>query len=254
MTTTVFKSDSWYGFLVFWAYLSVRCYSGPASGGRWRTGVGADSGRSGVRTSEIVWQGREARRRRNIIGSGLEFGNVDDVHGPEDPILGGGSMRNVVGDGVPPRRRTAIGAEECASLGFELQVDAVLYGLPLNGRVHFGCGNRLDNLFAGPAEEEGFVGGGQVAAVAALETDNVGLVRDELYHPPCFPGGADAALPDRFFVVVGDKVLVEVASEPDGFGFVEELHRELANELRDDGSRSEYLRIIYLRINGRRDR
>lgn len=96
------------------------------------------------------------------------MGDVNDVDRPEDPILRGGPLRNVVGDGVLPRRSTAIGAQELASLCSELQLEAFLYGLPLGGRVHFGRGKGLDNLSAGPAEEENFVGGGEVAAIAAF--------------------------------------------------------------------------------------
>lgn len=116
--------------------------------------------------------------------------NLHDVDVPEYPVLSGGAMGDVVGDGVAPRGHAAVGAEEVAIAGPELDAVALTDGFPLEGRVKAPGGKGLDDLAAGHAEEERDVGGGEVLAVAALESKHgVGAV-DELDGPAGIAGRA----------------------------------------------------------------
>lgn len=51
--------------------------------------------------------------------------NLNDVDVPEDPILSGGSVRNVVSDGVSPRRQTTVAAEVMTVTSLELDQSSV---------------------------------------------------------------------------------------------------------------------------------
>lgn len=59
----------------------------------------------------------------------------------------------------------------------------------------------MEDFAAGHAEEVGLIGGGQVLAVAAFETDYVAV--DVLDGPFGGFGGAVAVLGDGFFVFLG---------------------------------------------------
>lgn len=130
-------------------------------------------------------------------------------------------------DGVPPRRRAPIGAQVLAAPAPQLHLEPVPDGLPLQGPAGGRAlpGQGLEDLLPGHAEEEGLVGGGEVASVAAPEADEVGPALDGLDGPAGAGGGAVAALAGGLAVVVGDEVLVEVAPELDGPGLREEIHR-----------------------------
>ena len=74
----------------------------------------------------------------------------------------------VVSDGVAPRRKTAVGAEEPVVAGIELDLIAFPDNLPLHRRVEWSC-ERLDHFSTNRIEEELMVQGGEVAVVAAFE-------------------------------------------------------------------------------------
>jgi hypothetical protein len=100
------------------------------------------------------------------------------------------AVRDVVGDGVAPRRDPGVGAEEVAVPRAEPRGSAAAVGAhavavrdPLDGGVE-AVGQRLGHLAPGRAEEERLVGGGEVAAVAAAEAEHAGAVRDGLHQPP----------------------------------------------------------------------
>lgn len=132
-------------------------------------------------------------------------------------------MRDIVGNGVPPRREAAIGAEEVAVAGLELDVGAIPDGLPLKGGVE-AAGEGLDDFPAGHAEEEGLVGGGEILAVAALEADDGVGSGDELDRPFGVLGGSVPVLGHRLLVLLRQEVLVVVAPETHGLSVVEEVH------------------------------
>lgn len=144
-----------------------------------------------------------------------------------------------MGDGVAPRRNAAVGAEELAVAGPELDPIALTDGFPLDGRVE-PSRKGLGHFPAGHAEEVRLVRGGEVAAVAALEADD-GLVALEaaavagvLDSPPGVLGGPISILGHRVLVFVGVEVLVVVALQPDGGGVVEEVHCCLAKKKKED--------------------
>lgn len=102
-------------------------------------------------------------------------------------------------------------------------------GFPLDGRVRARARTRhgQDHFLASHAEEERGIGGGEIVAVAAPESDSPPAPsRDWLDRPPrVYRAARLAALPDCFRVfLVGDEVLVEVAAELDRVGLGEELH------------------------------
>lgn len=129
-----------------------------------------------------------------------------------------------MGDGVSPRRRSAVCPEELPEFRPQLHVKPILPRLPLDGAVGCGGGGGLEDLFSGSAEDEGLVGGGEVLAEAALEADDVGFSGDELHRPADVGGGAVAGLADGILVVGGLEVLGEMALEANNFGATEKLH------------------------------
>jgi len=140
-------------------------------------------------------------------------------------------VRGVVSHGVPPRREPRVGAEEVAVPGAEARAAralsaaaAVADGHPLDGGVE-SVGQGLEHLAAGDAEEEGLVGGGEVAAVAAAEAEHAGGVRDRLHHPPRVRGRRVPVLDHVRLVLVRVQVLVVVAPQPHRPGALEQLHR-----------------------------
>jgi hypothetical protein len=102
--------------------------------------------------------------------------HLHDLDVPEHPVLRGGAVRHVVRDRVPPRREAAVGAEVVAVPRLELRLEAVLDGLPLQRRVGGAAAGRrrLQHLAARHPEQEGLVGGGEVAAVSAAEAHDAG--------------------------------------------------------------------------------
>ncbi|CAL4927869.1 unnamed protein product [Urochloa decumbens] len=176
------------------------------------------------RVSEL----RRGRRLRQHDGRG--FGALgprrEDLHDldvPEHPVLRGGAVGHVVRDGVPPRREPPVGAEEVSIPCLEARLEPVPHGLPLHRRVR-ARGRRLQHLPPRHAEQEGLVGGGEVAAVAAPEADGA-AVRHGLDGPPRVRGRAVAVLRDVHLVLVRVQELVVVALEPHHFGPREQLHR-----------------------------
>ena len=148
---------------------------------------------------------------------------VDDVDVPQNPILCGGAVGDIVGDGIAPWREAAVGAEEVAVAGLELGLDAVADGLPLDGGVEAG-GHGLEDLAAGDAEEEGLVRGGEVAVVAALEAQNRGGPVHDLHRPPGVAGCPVAVLAHVLLVLVRRQIFVVVAPKPDHPRPAEKIH------------------------------
>lgn len=150
--------------------------------------------------------------------------DFNDVDIPKDPVLGGGAVRDIVGHGVAPRRKTAIGAEVVAIPGLKLELETLTDGFPFDGGVK-AAGNSLEDLLAGHTKKERLVGGGEIAAVAADEADDSNRASVAVLHRPTgVGGGAIAVLVDVVFVLLGGKVLVVVAAKPHSLGLVEELH------------------------------
>ncbi|URE22526.1 magnesium ion transmembrane transporter [Musa troglodytarum] len=184
---------------------------------------------------EIRWSGKPTdleigqsggRRRRGRGGGRWRMGqDLDDVDVPKDPVLGGGAVGDVVGDGVAPGGEAAVAAEVVAVAGLELDLDALAEGLPLEGRVEAGRQGQAD-LLAGDAEEEGFVGGGKVAAVAAAETERVGGAVHALHRPPSAARAAVAVLADVFPLLLRHQELVVVAPQPHHLRPGEQLHQQ----------------------------
>ena len=149
--------------------------------------------------------------------------NVKDINVPENPILSGGPLRNIVGHRVPPRRQSPISPQEVAVAGLELDMVPVSDGLPLERGVD-PLGPRLGHLATGHAEQEGMVGGGEVLVVAALEADDGVGVGHELHGPARVLGGSVPVLSHRLLVLVGQQVLIVVATQAHRLGVAEEFH------------------------------
>jgi len=149
--------------------------------------------------------------------------NLDDFHVPEDPVLRGGPVRNIVRDGVSPGRQAPIGAEEVAVASLELDAASVLDGLPLDGGVE-PLRERLEDLVARHAQQEELVGSCEVLAVTALQANYVVVFGHVFDHPPRALRGPLAGLRDRLFVLLRQQVLVVVAAETHRLRAVEEVH------------------------------
>uniref|UniRef100_A0A453M4F8 Uncharacterized protein n=1 Tax=Aegilops tauschii subsp. strangulata TaxID=200361 RepID=A0A453M4F8_AEGTS len=175
-------------------------------------------------------------RRRGLLGRGRGRAGGEHLHDldvPEHPVLGGGAVRHVVGDGVAPGRDAPVGAEvlvpapaDAAGAGLEAHLEAVADGLPLDGRVGAAPGRRgrLQHLAARHAQQERLRGGGQVAAVPAAEAHRAGRVRHGLHRPARARGGAVAVLRDVQLVLVRVQELVVPALQPHRLGVREQLH------------------------------
>lgn len=61
--------------------------------------------------------------------------NLNNIHVPQDPILRGGPVRNIMRNGVSPRRQPAVSSEKIPVTSLELHAPSFLDGLPLNRRV-----------------------------------------------------------------------------------------------------------------------
>lgn len=156
----------------------------------------------------LVGDGRKSGQGRQVLGDGVRLGKLlglEDV--PEDPVLRGGGVGVVVGDGVPPRRRPAVSAEELAAPALQLQLKPVAYRLPLVLPVRrdvVWVHVPLDDLAPRHPQQERHVRRRQVVAVAALQPYRLALVLHALNRPPGLQRRAVAALPDGLVVVVGD--------------------------------------------------
>lgn len=149
--------------------------------------------------------------------------NLNDVDVPEDPVLGRGPVRDVMGHRVPPRRQPTIGPEEVTVAGLELQVVTFPDWLPLDGGVK-PSGQGLQHLPTRHAQQEGLVGCGQVLPAGALQAYDGFGTGHELDGPPGVLGGTVSVLVDGLLVFLGQEVLLVVAAEPHRLGVVEEVH------------------------------
>lgn len=169
------------------------------------------------------------RERRGLLclvaNRGLDL-NVHDVNMPEDPILSGGPVRNIMRNGVSPRRKATISPQKLTIPSLELNKRAILDGLPLDGGVK-PAGPGLEHLAAGHPQEKGLVGGGEVLSVAALQTNYGGSPRNGLDSPSGALAGSIAVLTDGFLVLLSQQVLVVVTLQTHRFGVVKELHPRL---------------------------
>lgn len=149
--------------------------------------------------------------------------NVNDINIPTNPILSSGPLRNIMGHRVPPRRQSPIAPQEVAVPGLELDLVPFSDGLPLERGVE-PLGPRLDHLETGHAEQEGTVGGGEVLVVAALEADDGLGVGHELHGPARVLGGSVPVLSHLLLVLLGQQVLIMVATQAHRLGVAEEVH------------------------------
>lgn len=169
--------------------------------------------RAGIRGERVLLCHGNRRRRQDL----------DDVDLPEDPVLRGGPVGDVVRNGVPPRGKTAVGAEEVAVPRLQLDGAVLPDRLPLNGAVE-ARRQRLQHLPPRHAEEERLVRRREVLAVAAPQPDYVVGVLHELHRPFRRLGGAAAVLRDGGLVVLGDQVLAVGALQAYGLRVLEQLH------------------------------
>lgn len=103
---------------------------------------------------------------------------------------------------VSPRWQSPIGPQKVAVPGLEPHLMPFPDRFPLDGRVE-PRRKSLEDFAASHAEKEGLVGGGEVLAEAALESDDVVGSGDVLDGPLGGLGGAVAVLDDGIFVFVG---------------------------------------------------
>ena len=146
---------------------------------------------------------------------------LHDLDVPEHPVLRGGAVWHVVGDGVPPRREPAVSAEEVPRLGPEPRLEAVPYGLPVHGRVGGARrgGGRLRHLPPRHPQQERLPGGGEVVPVPAPQADGAPrVVRRGLHGPPRVRRGPVPVLRHVRLVLVRVQELVVVALEPHHLG------------------------------------
>lgn len=149
--------------------------------------------------------------------------NVNDINIPINPILSSGPVRNIMGHRVPPRRQSPIAPQEVAVPGLELDLVPFSDGLPLERGIE-PLGPRLDHLETGHAEQEGTVGGGEVLVVAALEADDGVGVGHELHGPARVLGGSVPVLSHLLLVLLGQQILIMVATQAHRLGIAEEVH------------------------------
>lgn len=108
--------------------------------------------------------------------------NLYNVDVPKNPILSRRSMRNIVSDGVSPRRQATVTAKEVAITSLELDQSAVPDRLPGERRVET-ARIGLEDFSSGGYEEKRFVRRRQVFAVSASEADEIVGARDRLHGP-----------------------------------------------------------------------
>lgn len=98
-------------------------------------------------------------------------------------------------NGVPPWWQTAIGSEEVAVTGLELDATTVSDGFPLNRGIEI-RGKGLKHLATRHAKQKGVVRSGEVLSVTALETNDVVVFRYVFDDPTSTLGGPVSVLGD----------------------------------------------------------
>lgn len=141
---------------------------------------GLDLDNEGLVELRLYWIGQINRKHRRAGSLGLGY-NLRNIDFPQNPILGGGSMRNIVGYGVSPRRQTPICAQEVAVAGLELDLKPISNGLPLHRRIQPGR-HRLKHLLPSRPQKKMHARGRQILAVAALQADHI--VSLHAFHLP----------------------------------------------------------------------
>jgi hypothetical protein len=138
-----------------------------------------------------VQRGRRVRqlgdgRGADALGRRRRREELHDLDVPEHPVLCGGAVGHVVGDGVPLGREPPVGAEEVARLGAEARLEAVPQGLPVHRCVGQArrSGRRLRHLPPRHPQQERLPRGGEVAPIAAAQADDTRAVRRRLDGPP----------------------------------------------------------------------
>ena len=106
-----------------------------------------------------------------------------------------------MGHRVPPRRESPICSEEVSVPGLEPDLLTIHYGFPLDGGVE-PPRQSLEHFPAGHAEEVRLVGGSEVLAEAALESDDVVGFGYDLDGPPCPRGRPVSFLGDGLLVLL----------------------------------------------------
>lgn len=100
------------------------------------------------------------KRRRRLLLLLLELvligENLDDVDVPKNPILSRRSVRNIVSDGVSPRRQATVTAKEVTVTCLELDQSTVPDGFPSERRVET-ARIGLQDFSSGGSEEKRFV-------------------------------------------------------------------------------------------------
>lgn len=162
--------------------------------------------------------------------------NFNDIDIPKDPILGSRSVRNIMGDRISPGGHPSVGSEEITVASSELDLVAFFHGFPLDGGVKPPRAS-LEDFPTGHAQEEGLVGGGEILVEAAPEADDVVGVFDQLHAPSSHLGGTAPALDDGLLVIVGQQVLVVMATKANSLGVLKQLHRDLESSAETDERR-----------------
>ncbi|GMP29055.1 hypothetical protein CsSME_00004327 [Camellia sinensis var. sinensis] len=108
---------------------------------------------------------RQRWQRRVCFSKRLHNLNV-----PQNLLLSPHPVRNVVSHGVPPRRKTAVGAEEVAATRLESHRETVSNRFPFDGGTIMFFGNCLEDLATARAGKEWDIRGGEVFSVTALES------------------------------------------------------------------------------------
>lgn len=154
-------------------------------------------------------------------------------------------MRNIMGHRISPRRQPSVGSEEITVASSELDSVALFYGFPLDGGVKPPRAS-LEDFATSHAQEEGLVGSGKVLVKAAPEADDVVGVFDQLHGPSRSLGWAAPILDNGLFVVVGQQVLVVMATEANGLGVVKQLHCDLKKRSTESGEGEDQPPVEYV--------
>lgn len=127
--------------------------------------------------------------------------DLQDINIPEDPILCGAPMGDIVSNRVPPRWQSTISPEEVPVAGLELHLSTIPERLPLDGGIE-PPRQALNHFAASDAEQERLVGRREILAIAALEADDVVVLRHVLHDPLGVLGGAVPVLAHRLLVLL----------------------------------------------------
>jgi hypothetical protein len=153
----------------------------------------------------------------------LMYLNLQKINIPKDPILCRSPMRDVMSNRVSPRWQSPIGSQEVPISGLELHLTPFSNGLPLDGRVK-ASGKSLKDLATRHAQKKRLIRSSEVFTVAGLEADDEVRSRYKFDNPSGGLGGSVSVLDHGLLIIFGEKVLVVVAAETDGFCFVKEIH------------------------------